>query len=114
MCGIAGFSGSGSKDDIVKMTSVLKHRGPDAEGFFIDQDNSVFLGHRRLSIIDIKDGAQPMIDQEKKLIITFNGEIYNHLELRKELEAKGHTFITDHSDTEVLLHGYKECSKSCS
>lgn len=108
MCGIAGFAGQGTPGDLSGMTRALGHRGPDAEGFFHDRDNSVFFGHKRLSILDIKDGAQPMSTRDGSLVITFNGEIYNHGDLRAELEKKGHVFVSHHSDTEVLLHGYRE------
>lgn len=90
------------------MVSALVHRGPDAEGVWIDKKKGVHLGHRRLSIIDLTDGAQPMRTQDDSLIVVFNGEIYNHLELRVELEKAGHVFHTDHCDTEVLLHGFRE------
>ena len=90
------------------MTRALAHRGPDAEGYFFDEPLRVFLGHRRLSIIDIDGGAQPMSSADGALITSFNGEIYNHRELRRELEARGQRFRTDHSDTEVLLCGYAE------
>jgi len=103
MCGIAGFIGSGTLEDLRQMTDLLKHRGPDAEGFWHDQ--GIYLGHRRLSIIDLATGQQPM--WAGRLGVVFNGEIYNHLTLRKQLEAAGHHFRTDHSDTEVLLHGYR-------
>jgi asparagine synthase (glutamine-hydrolysing) len=108
MCGIAGFFGAGDSADLQRMTRRLTHRGPDAEGFFEKAGDGVFLGHRRLSIIDIAGGAQPMVSADGCLAIVFNGEIYNHAELRIELIAKGHVFATDHSDTEVLLHGWRE------
>ncbi|HNT29238.1 MAG TPA: asparagine synthetase B, partial [bacterium] len=107
MCGIAGFVGTGTRDDIRRMTGAMEHRGPDAEGFWHDPTAGVFFGHRRLSILDIAGGAQPMSSADGKLVIVFNGEIYNHLELRRELEGEGARFSTDHSDTEVLLHGYR-------
>jgi asparagine synthase (glutamine-hydrolysing) len=88
------------------MIDALVHRGPDGEGTWIDQP--VFFGHRRLSIVDLASGAQPMTTLDDKLVITFNGEIYNHAEIRKQLEQRGHRFKTDHSDTEVLLYGYRE------
>lgn len=106
MCGIAGFVGSGDRGVLERMTRRLAHRGPDAEGYHIE--GPVHLGHRRLSILDLSGGAQPMSTPDGKLTIVFNGEIYNHAELRAELEAAGCSFLTDHSDTEVLLHGYRE------
>ena len=111
MCGIAGFvapGGTGDRQALERMTRALAHRGPDAEGYFIDPVSAVHLGHRRLSIVDLADGAQPMSTAGKELIIVFNGEIYNHADLRAEMQSKGHRFQTDHSDTEVLLNGYRE------
>ncbi|MBX9743539.1 MAG: asparagine synthase (glutamine-hydrolyzing) [Chthoniobacterales bacterium] len=108
MCGIAGFIGSGNREVLEKMTRALAHRGPDAEGFFIEEKKGIHFGHRRLSILDLAQGAQPMATLDGELIIIFNGEIYNHLELRAELLAKGYHFQTDHSDTEVLLHAYRQ------
>lgn len=108
MCGIAGFVGAGDGAVLRRMTDRLAHRGPDAEGFFEKPDAGVFLGHRRLSIIDLAGGAQPMFTADGQTAIVFNGEIYNHRELRLELQAKGHVFATDHSDTEVLLYAWRE------
>ena len=107
MCGIAGFVGRGSALDLSRMNAALAHRGPDDEGTWVDESNRVFLGHRRLSIVDIGGGHQPMWTDDGQLGVVFNGEIYNHLELRKELTALGCVFQSDHSDTEVLLHGYR-------
>lgn len=106
MCGIAGFLGAGERGDLERMTARIAHRGPDADGFFCE--GPVHLGHRRLSIIDLACGAQPMRTTDGRLTIVFNGEIYNHADLRKELQARGCVFQTDHSDTEVLLHGFRE------
>src|ERR1700745_3327120 len=89
MCGIAGFIADGEPDDLQRMTDALAHRGPDGEGAWIDQHSRVFLGHRRLSILDLASGAQPMTTLDDQLVITFNGEIYNHAELRRELESRG-------------------------
>jgi asparagine synthase (glutamine-hydrolysing) len=108
MCGIAGFIGAGERADVHRMMDVLAHRGPDGEGVWIDQNSRVFFGHRRLSILDIAAGSQPMTTLDEQLVVTFNGEIYNHAELRANLEARGHRFKTDHCDTEVLLYGYRE------
>jgi len=107
MCGIAGFVGEGSPDQLQRMNAAQVHRGPDGEGMWCDPVQCVYLGHRRLSIIDIAGGHQPMWTVDGDLGVVFNGEIYNHLELRKELVVLGHRFQTDHSDTEVLLHGYR-------
>jgi asparagine synthase (glutamine-hydrolysing) len=108
LCGICGFCGNGTLDDMARMNDAHRHRGPDAGGTWRDAGKGLYLGHRRLSIIDITDGAQPMQTRDGTLTITFNGEIYNHEELRRELETAGHVFATHHSDTEVLLHGYRE------
>jgi asparagine synthase (glutamine-hydrolysing) len=108
MCGIAGFIGAGERADVHRMMDVLAHRGPDGEGVWIDQNSRVFFGHRRLSILDLAAGSQPMTTLDEQLVVTFNGEIYNHAELRANLEARGHRFKTDHCDTEVLLYGYRE------
>lgn len=108
---------------IKKMTDSIAHRGPDAEGFLFvlngrtrlcesfeppEDFPSYLLGHRRLSIVDLAGGSQPMCNEDGKVWITFNGEIYNHLELRRMLESSGHIFKTDHSDTEVIIHAYEE------
>ena len=108
MCGIAGFVGVGDRAVLRRMTERLIHRGPDAEGFFEKPEAGVFFGHRRLSIIDLAGGAQPMSSADGRTVIVFNGEIYNHAELRRELQGKGHVFATDHSDTEVLLYAWRE------
>lgn len=92
------------------MTSILQHRGPDGEGKFVDQE--IGLGHRRLSIIDVQGGSQPIGNEDGSLQIVFNGEIYNFVELRKELEAFGHKFKT-RSDTEVIVHAYEQWGTAC-
>jgi len=106
MCGIAGFVGIGTQKDLEAMAEKIAHRGPDGEGFW--QGNGVYLAHKRLSIIDIEGGAQPLWTLDHETGIVFNGEIYNHLELRESLEKKGYRFQSDHSDTETLLLAYKE------
>jgi asparagine synthase (glutamine-hydrolysing) len=108
VCGIAGFAGRGDTADLRRMLGAQVHRGPDAEGAWSDPAARVWLGHRRLSILDLESGGQPMWTADETLGVTFNGEIYNHVELRAELEARGHRFRSAHSDTEVLLHGYRE------
>jgi asparagine synthase (glutamine-hydrolysing) len=108
MCGIAGFWGQGSLNLAGRMIGRLTHRGPDGSGLWADEEAAVFLGHRRLSVVDLATGAQPMSSACGRYVITFNGEIYNHADLRSQLEARGRIFLTDHSDTEVLLNGYAE------
>ncbi len=107
MCGIVGFvSNDENKGTIIKkMTDRISHRGPDEEGYYMDE--TIALGHRRLSIIDLQGGTQPMVSKNENIMVIFNGEIYNYLELKKDLEESGHEFITN-SDTEVLIHGYEE------
>jgi asparagine synthase (glutamine-hydrolysing) len=112
MCGIAGFSGVGDQADLAAMTAALSHRGPDGEGQFVDAETRLYLGHRRLAIIDQEGGRQPMWNDNRSVGIVFNGEIYNHRELRAHLEARGHVFRSSHSDTEVLVHGYREWGES--
>jgi len=108
MCGIAGFLGRGDAELLSRMTDALAHRGPDAEGHWCDPERGLWLGHRRLSVVDHAGGAQPMWTADGQLGITYNGEIYNQGPLRHELEARGHVFRSSHSDTEVLLHGWRE------
>ena len=108
MCGITGFVGAGGEADLRRMADSLAHRGPDDSGAWADPARGVYLGHRRLSILDLAGGHQPMVTADGNLVIIFNGEIYNFAELRAQLLARGHVFQTDHSDTEVLLLGYRE------
>lgn len=108
MCGIVGFTNSidNSNEVIKKMMDRIRHRGPDAEGKYVDGD--IALGHRRLSIIDISSqGDQPIFNEDGSLVIVFNGEIYNYMEIREKLVQSGHSFSTN-TDTEVLIHGYEE------
>ena len=105
MCGICGIFGEYSKGQIVRMANSLVHRGPDSDGYFYEK--GIGLGFRRLSIIDIKTGNQPIYNEEGDVVIVFNGEIYNYKELRLKLEDKGHRFSTD-SDTETIVHAYEE------
>lgn len=106
MCGIAGYISKQPDITINKMLGRLNHRGPDGEGVYIEEDKSLVLGHKRLSILDLENGTQPMRDVTDNLIITFNGEIFNHIELREELETLGYNFKTTGSDTEVILNSY--------
>lgn len=113
MCGIVGLLqyGAGAIDGAAlnRMRDVMAHRGPDGAGAWISPDRRIGLGHRRLSIVDLAGSAdQPMQNEDGSVVITFNGEIYNHARLRPQLVAGGHRFRTDHSDTEVLVHGYEE------
>ncbi|HCR13220.1 MAG TPA: asparagine synthase (glutamine-hydrolyzing) [Solidesulfovibrio sp.] len=108
MCGICGFLGPGDATAIAAMNARLSRRGPDGEGIYADPAAGVHLAHRRLAIIDLEGGRQPMATADGALVVTYNGEIYNHEALRSRLEARGHRFVTDHSDTEVLLHGWRE------
>lgn len=107
MCGICGFTGrlANSEEILDKMMNKIIHRGPDSGGAYVD--DGVSLGFRRLSIIDIDGGHQPIYNETRDMIITFNGEIYNYQELREDLIAKGHV-MGSNADTEVLLHGYEE------
>jgi len=100
-----GRLAEGADELLKRMTRTLQHRGPDGEGYYFDEHAG--LGHRRLSIIDLDAGKQPMSNEDESVWVTFNGEIYNYLDLRKDLIAKGHRFKTE-SDTEVIVHLYEE------
>src|SRR3954452_15914426 len=113
MCGIFGWVLAGSRqnyDALVSMTDLMAHRGPDGSGYWLGNSanmlHQIGLGHRRLSIIDIQGGAQPMWSADRTIVLVFNGEIYNYIELRKELTDLGHTFRTS-SDTEVVIEAYR-------
>src|SRR3990167_5081357 len=114
MCGIAGIFSLTENNPVdesilTKMRDTMIHRGPDGASNWIASHKKIGLAHRRLSIVDLSTVAtQPMSNEDESVWVTFNGEIYNHLPLRKELIEKGHIFKTDHSDTEVLVHGYEE------
>ena len=114
MCGICGiYHRDGQpvgRDALERMMSVIEHRGPDGHGSYLNGE--IGLGHRRLSIIDLGGGAQPMTNEDDSLQIIFNGEIYNYVELRDELKQKGHRFKTQ-SDTEVILHAYEQWGFDC-
>src|SRR5437764_14134579 len=114
MCGIAGIvtneTGGVDTATIHRMCQTIVHRGPDDDGIYVK--DGVGLGMRRLSIIDIAGGHQPVFNEDKTIWIVFNGEIYNFAELRPDLERRGHTFYT-HSDTEVIVHLYEEYGSQC-
>lgn len=111
MCGIAGqvkFKGKVALQNLQAMNDAIKHRGPDGEGIYINNSQTSALTHRRLSFLDLSEaGKQPMTNEDATLWLTFNGEIYNYVELRSELEKLGHKFHS-HTDSEVILHGYEE------
>src|SRR5579883_1473489 len=114
MCGIAGYLSlrpDTVRESILRqMTSLLAHRGPDGEGHFVD--SFAALGHRRLSIIDLGGGRQPMFNEDDNLAIVYNGEIYNHGDLRPDLEKAGHRYRS-HCDTETIIHAWEEWGDSC-
>ena len=115
MCGITGIfhfdkDRTIDKKRLQKMNDVIYHRGPDGEGLFVK--NNIGLGHRRLAIIDVETGSQPMFSDDMKKVIVFNGEIYNYIELREELMQLGFTFSTQ-SDTEVVIKAYEEWGYDC-
>ena len=107
MCGFCGFTGQiATPEEILeKMKNKIIHRGPDSGGSHID--NGIAMGFRRLSFLDLEGGHQPIYNETRDMVITFNGEIYNHQEIREELIAKGHVMGSG-ADTEVLIHGYEE------
>src|SRR5437867_8406158 len=105
MCGICGVLGPIDASVLRSMTRTMAHRGPDDEGFAVE--DGVGLGARRLSIIDVAGGHQPIAGEDGSVQVAFNGEIYNYPELRDRLSGRGHTFRT-HSDTEVIVHAYEE------
>ncbi|MEQ1851528.1 MAG: asparagine synthase (glutamine-hydrolyzing) [Chthoniobacteraceae bacterium] len=109
MCGIAGFIDRSEPDAstmLGRMLALIRHRGPDGEGTLVEPDHGLAIGMRRLSIIDIEGGSQPIWNEDRSAAVVFNGEIYNYLELRRELESAGHSFRT-RTDTEVIIHLYE-------
>src|SRR6266704_2092086 len=114
MCGIAGIvNKDGAPVDrelLTRMNEAIRHRGPDDDGFYFS--DGVGLAMRRLAIIDLAHGQQPIHNSDRTAWIVFNGEIYNYRELRKQLEARGHQFYTD-SDTEAIVHAYDEYGTEC-
>lgn len=120
MCGIAGalsFKSSNfrvTEDYVNLLRDTMVHRGPDGAGTWVSKDGKIGLGHRRLSIIDLSTAAaQPMSNEDGTIWISFNGEIYNHAELREELKPFGHRWVTDHSDTEVIVHAFEQWGIEC-
>ena len=107
MCGFCGFTGEilDREQYLRQMTEKITHRGPDSDGYYTD--GAVAMGFRRLSIIDLEAASQPLFNEDKSLVLMFNGEIYNYQELRTELMELGHTFATA-GDGETLLHGYEQ------
>ncbi len=112
MCGIFGFVGFEDDDLLQRMARVMRHRGPDGEGFYTDRSARFSMGMRRLSIIDLETGWQPIFNEDRTIAVCYNGEIYNYLELAKELAEKGHAFQT-RSDTEVIVHAYEQWGRDC-
>ena len=108
MCGIAGIFDADRHPRLAElqpMVNIIRHRGPDAEG--LTESGALAMGMRRLSIIDLAGGDQPIYNEDKSVAVVFNGEIYNYVELREDLQKRGHRFVTK-SDTEVLVHLYEE------
>ncbi len=112
MCGIFGFTRIEQPGLLQRMGDVIRHRGPDGEGFFEDPDAGFSMGMRRLSIIDLQGGFQPIYNEDRSIAICYNGEIYNYIELAEELAARGHVFATK-CDTEVIVHAYEEWGMDC-
>ena len=114
MCGLTGiFRADGGSIDaaaLAAMNLAVRHRGPDGDGFHVEP--GIGLGHRRLSIIDVEGGRQPMFNEDESVVIVFNGEIYDHARLRPVLEARGHRFRT-RSDTEAIIHAWEEWGPDC-
>src|SRR6187551_960036 len=112
MCGIVGLVGKEAPDYIKDMNRLLVHRGPDDEGVYYDEANDVALAMRRLSVLDVVHGHQPMSNRDESVWVVHNGEVFNSPELRQRLEVNGARFITDNSDTETLLHLYDQKQES--
>lgn len=111
MCGICGIIGEPSNETLIRrMMDLMVHRGPDEGGVFVD--NGIVLGHRRLSIVDLAGGSQPVFNENKSQVLVYNGEIYNHKELRSGLEKQGHVFQSA-ADTEVVIHAFEQKGVSC-
>src|SRR5437773_6912977 len=112
ICGIVNFSGTKPVDGhlLERMNDAQAHRGPDDQGYFIE--DNVGLGHRRLSIIDLSGGRQPIFNEDGSVVVVFNGEIYNYADLTGDLTSKGHQFTT-RSDTETIVHAYEQYGEDC-
>ncbi|MGH8605202.1 MAG: asparagine synthetase B, partial [Gammaproteobacteria bacterium] len=115
MCGIVGIFDTRSRRGVpepllIRMNEAQHHRGPDEGG--LHREPGVGLGHRRLSIIDLSSGQQPLYNEDGSVVVVFNGEIYNFQELAQELASQGHSFRT-HSDTEVIVHGWEQWGEDC-
>jgi asparagine synthase (glutamine-hydrolysing) len=110
MCGICGFTGSPERRVLERMTGAVRHRGPDEAGYF--ESDELSFGMRRLRIVDVETGKQPAYNEDRTICVVFNGEIYNHPELRSQLERQGHMFLSHHSDTEVIVHLYEQYGDS--
>src|SRR5947209_3724420 len=115
MCGIAGIVSSDCLPEdaatrTAAMRDILTHRGPDDAGIYTDQYAA--LGHRRLSIVDLSTGQQPLANEDRTIWIAYNGEVYNHADLRRDLEARGHAYRTQ-SDTETIVHAYEQWGDDC-
>lgn len=106
MCGIVGFTGLQDRITLERMNEAIMHRGPDSSGFY--ENPNVSLGMRRLAIVDLNTGEQPFYSEDKDIVVVFNGEIYNHSEIRRQLERQGHSFSTDHCDGEIIGHAFQE------
>src|SRR5215467_10278149 len=115
ICGVVNLSGSAPPIEMTTlraMSDTLRHRGPDADGSYVSEDGRLGLGFRRLSIVDLATGDQPMANEDESLWLVFNGEIYNHADHRPGLEARGHRFRS-RCDAEVILHLYEEYGAEC-
>src|SRR5687768_6692816 len=117
MCGIAGYfqlppGRADGRSLLRRMVAAIHHRGPDEQGVHLDEACNAGLGHARLSIIDLSSGQQPMSNEDGTVWVTFNGEIFNYVELAEELSKRGHTFRT-RSDTETIVHAYEERGADC-
>lgn len=107
MCGFVISSGSDSRQNVINSTNAIKYRGPDKTNYYFDEYNRIYIGHNRLSILDDEYGGQPYFSNDKKIILLFNGEIYNYKTLKEDLQNLNIKFYSKNSDTEVLLKGYE-------